>query len=494
MALHTHSSKVLACLSSKVGLHLSRDASIITFRNQSASIRNDPTTRVKMTHLTLTPPQPIRILFFFTLLITSSSSSSSFLKSIHETRCAFTRGSSHDGDDRDCVSSTEHATTLDEPIVFRRQQDSSELDLGLKLADFHNNFHKFGPNLRMMKAGKQVRYESLDACLSSGATAVFSGLENGQISSEIQDLVMRMEDEMVTMVHANAYVTPQGTVGLSPHFDIHDFFVIQVQGSKVWDISAPILNQAISKQHVSDADLARSREVYTWQITLSEGDVLYMPRGYIHAPHASESSLESSVHVTFGLAPLPWSIVLSSSVRESNMFQRQVIPNVELYFSDILDTFIFSAADEDNSESSVLLRSSFPLNRVAYLARHNNNNNESCPKMDNVKMNMNLLDSLSLQFQLAREAVVRYASNLVNMKSVLVEMIRQASNNKVTSIGRKRWKRIRSEIRSTLKIFESDNTSMNIGNACEIVAMRFSESRLDRSKQWRQGDFKKLFL
>ena len=97
-------------------------------------------------------------------------------------------------------------------------------------------------------------------------------MEDGKVSTEVRDLVMRMESELGTMVH-NAYVTPPGTVGLSPHFDVHDFFVIQVQGMKVWDIAAPMLDQAISK-HAHEEDLARSRQVYRWQITLKPGDVL----------------------------------------------------------------------------------------------------------------------------------------------------------------------------------------------------------------------------
>ena len=186
-----------------------------------------------------------------------------------------------------------------------------------------------------------------------------------------------------------------------------------------------------------------------------------------------------------GLAPLPWSTVLSSTMRATNLFQEQVIPNINLYFSDILDTFIFSAADQDNSEGSVLLRTSFPLYRLLSLHQ-----NESC-KVDGVK---NLLETLRIDFQRSRDAVLRYARDLVNMKSVLLEMIRQASHGEITKLGRKRWKRIRSRIRSTLSEFVSD-TRINIADASELMASKFSNSRLDRSKRLANpGEIRRLFL
>ena len=106
---------------------------------------------------------------------------------------------------------------------------------------------------------------------------------------------------------------------------------------------------------------------------------------------------------------------------------------------------------------------------------------------------MNLLDTLRFDFQRSRHAVLRYARNLVDMKSVILEMIRQASNGKVSGLGRKRWKQIRSKIRSALSTFESD-PNINIANASELVATNFFTSRLDRSEQLRRGEIKELFI
>ncbi len=222
----------------------------------------------QMTHIT----HALHLIFILslTIQITSSSTSSSFLESLYDSStCVSVRGLSDD-----CV---EAFRKRNEPVLF---QKSNNHHIHLRLEDFERKFSSFdsGVNLRMMRGGELMKHDSLRECLSEGSTAVFSGLEDGNVSTEVRDLVMRMESELGTMVHANAYVTPTGTVGLSPHFDVHDFFVIQVQGMKVWDIAAPMLDQAISKEHVHEEDLARSRQVYRWQITLKPGDVLYMPR------------------------------------------------------------------------------------------------------------------------------------------------------------------------------------------------------------------------
>ena len=106
---------------------------------------------------------------------------------------------------------------------------------------------------------------------------------------------------------------------------------------------------------------------------------------------------------------------------------------------------------------------------------------------------MNILETLRIDFQRSRDAVLRYARDLVNMKSVILEMIRQASHGEITSLGRKRWKRIRSRIRTTLSGFESDER-VNIADASELIANKFSNSRLDRSQGFEVGEIRRLFM
>ena len=41
-------------------------------------------------------------------------------------------------------------------------------------------------------------------------------------------------------VQANAYVTPPQSQGFDDHYDVHDVFVLQVEGEKRWRIHAPV--------------------------------------------------------------------------------------------------------------------------------------------------------------------------------------------------------------------------------------------------------------
>jgi NAD(P)-dependent dehydrogenase (short-subunit alcohol dehydrogenase family) len=42
----------------------------------------------------------------------------------------------------------------------------------------------------------------------------------------------------------NAYITPPSSRGFSPHYDVHDVFVLQVAGEKHWRIHEPVLRRA----------------------------------------------------------------------------------------------------------------------------------------------------------------------------------------------------------------------------------------------------------
>jgi cupin superfamily protein len=84
-------------------------------------------------------------------------------------------------------------------------------------------------------------------------------------------------------VGINVYVTPRKSQGFPPHFDEHDAFVLQIEGSKLWrlyDQGAP------------------SRE-----ICLNAGDLLYIPRGSVHEAHTTDAA---SIHVTVGVRSYTW--------------------------------------------------------------------------------------------------------------------------------------------------------------------------------------------
>jgi hypothetical protein len=99
----------------------------------------------------------------------------------------------------------------------------------------------------------------------------------------------------------NAYITPPSSRGFSPHYDVHDVFVLQVAGQKHWTIHEPVLRDPLRTQPWEDraAEVAAAAEAEpVIDAVLRPGDVLYLPRGYLHAATALG---EISAHLTIGV-------------------------------------------------------------------------------------------------------------------------------------------------------------------------------------------------
>ncbi|GKZ00814.1 hypothetical protein MPSEU_001033100 [Mayamaea pseudoterrestris] len=122
----------------------------------------------------------------------------------------------------------------------------------------------------------------------------------------IHALLSNLETEFGCMVGSNAYLTPpDGSQGFAPHYDDIDAFCLQLEGRKRWKVYAPLhmserLPRVSSEDYVA-ADLDGVEPVF--DVLLEPGDVLYMPRGWIHQActlpdsNASESQ-QHSLHLT----------------------------------------------------------------------------------------------------------------------------------------------------------------------------------------------------
>lgn len=127
-----------------------------------------------------------------------------------------------------------------------------------------------------------------------GYTIVVNGLE--QYVRAIATLTHSIEVELNFPTRANAYITPPGSTGFVPHYDPHDVLVLQVRGSKIWRLS----NDAVVPAHAMQlgegavpGGIPSSTDLH-----LQAGDVLYLPRGQIHA---AATTSEPSVHLTIGI-------------------------------------------------------------------------------------------------------------------------------------------------------------------------------------------------
>jgi ribosomal protein L16 Arg81 hydroxylase len=175
------------------------------------------------------------------------------------------------------------------------------------------------PALQLSKAGRFYPAESFSRNIRTGADT-FSGVLNvGKVVAEyrggatvllpglqrshapIRALTTALEDFFNHPVQANAYLTPENAIGFAPHYDTHDVFVLQIAGAKHWCIHEPLLALPYRSQPFTNESGVPAKMLMT--VNMEAGDLLYLPRGFIHSTSTSQSS---SVHLTIGMTVMTW--------------------------------------------------------------------------------------------------------------------------------------------------------------------------------------------
>jgi ribosomal protein L16 Arg81 hydroxylase len=135
---------------------------------------------------------------------------------------------------------------------------------------------------------------------AAGATIVLQGLH--RLWPPVIDFVRHLVDDLGHPVQANAYVTPPSSRGFDPHYDVHDVFVLQTAGQKRWVVHEPVHPHPLPSQPWTqhrDAVAERAAEEPVIDTVLSPGDALYLPRGWVHAAQALDTT---SIHLTIGVS------------------------------------------------------------------------------------------------------------------------------------------------------------------------------------------------
>jgi hypothetical protein len=104
--------------------------------------------------------------------------------------------------------------------------------------------------------------------------------------------------------YVTGFVTPAGGQGLNHHWDQNLGLIYQVAGLKTWQIWEPVVEEP-HHDHLASNTYPSSDLVHRLktagpdrEFDLSPGQVLVLPRGWMHNPHA-RSQKEDSIHLTF---------------------------------------------------------------------------------------------------------------------------------------------------------------------------------------------------
>ena len=137
-----------------------------------------------------------------------------------------------------------------------------------------------------------------------GATINIIGLERmlEAVSSLNQEL------EMVTgfPVHTTGFLTPTNASNIPPHFDMVDFFVVQISGTKRWRVwdnkrGFPLVAKTRDIKRtfeIGEPEISKSKVLI--DAVLQPGDTLFCPRGFIHEAITKD---DHSFHITIGANP-----------------------------------------------------------------------------------------------------------------------------------------------------------------------------------------------
>ncbi len=133
----------------------------------------------------------------------------------------------------------------------------------------------------------------LNQRLRDGATLIVDAAN--ELSASLQALCAGLSAELVGACQANLYACWGRTQGFDVHWDDHDVFVVQVEGTKRWSLYGATRPWPTRRDHHQDHP---KPETPIEEIVLEPGDLLYLPRGYWHAAVGTGGP---TMHLTIGV-------------------------------------------------------------------------------------------------------------------------------------------------------------------------------------------------
>jgi ribosomal protein L16 Arg81 hydroxylase len=149
-------------------------------------------------------------------------------------------------------------------------------------------------------------------CFRNGASVVFRQL--ARYWPPVHELTSRLSRDTGLPVRASGYITPYDSQGLLPHYDDHDVLVLQVHGRKEWfeyshNGDLPVPQKSWMTMNAQALERERSKAVESGSVILEPGDVLYVPRGSMHAARTLDGT---SLHITVAVLAITYLDVLEA--------------------------------------------------------------------------------------------------------------------------------------------------------------------------------------
>lgn len=162
-------------------------------------------------------------------------------------------------------------------------------------------------------------FAKVDYWLQEGATFIINNVN--RIDEVTEQFAEMLSCDLNTPVNINCYASCPSKQGFDVHFDLHDVFIIQTEGTKKWAVFEPTIQSPLYIQNPEKGEPPTS-DPYI-ECEMSVGDVLYIPRGHWHYAVATSPS----IHLTVG----PSSV---SGAEFLNWISKQLTNNDEFFRKD----------------------------------------------------------------------------------------------------------------------------------------------------------------
>ena len=166
---------------------------------------------------------------------------------------------------------------------------------------------KLGTRREWKSIDDAVDPEKVYAHFRAGKTLIHNELNLTR--PNLRALARSMTDWLATKSEVVAFLSPAGQQGASVHGDPTDVYIIQLEGTKRWQVwPTPQVRRAGDLKY-SFADLPDP----VLDVSLQPGDVIYIPH---NTPHCARAEGHVSLHLTVVAGPRMWSEHLLSLVRD----------------------------------------------------------------------------------------------------------------------------------------------------------------------------------
>lgn len=147
--------------------------------------------------------------------------------------------------------------------------------------------------------------------MGNGATVRIPHIEN--YMQGVGEFARALEARFHMPIRANLYLTPPFNQGFQPHYDLDDIVVVQVLGSKTWSLHRDYANQQPLPNGDMNFQAQRHRPAgVPEQLELRAGDVMYLPRGFMHE---ARTDADWSIHITFAFIGVKVGDLLQQLIR-----------------------------------------------------------------------------------------------------------------------------------------------------------------------------------